>query len=86
MKTIVIKKKARFIIMSLLWSVVLYACMSCIVHWNDITGKSENTTVVYSGNSINDNLTSVRIHIDSLNKRIRLADVVLQYLQLPLQR
>lgn len=82
MRILTIKKKARFICRSLLWSVTLYVCMSCILNWGDITGKNNDTTIVYSG-SLNDGLTSVRVHIDSLNKHIHIADVVIKYLQIP---
>lgn len=79
------KKKAGFIAKSLLWSVLLYLCAACVLNWSDITGKSGDTSVVYT-NSRNSSVTSVKISIDSLQKRIHFTDIVLQYLQVSIMR
>lgn len=87
MKIQVNSAKTGFICKSLLWSLLLYGCITCVCHWQEITtvfGNKGNTPVAYT-NSSDNSVTSVRIYTDSLHKRIRIADGVIKYLRVYLK-
>ena len=83
MKIQVTGAKTGFVCKSLVWSLMLYGCITCICHWQEITalfGNKENTPVAYT-NSTDNTITTVRINTDSLQKHIRIADGVIKYLR-----
>lgn len=80
----VVTKKAGFIFRSLMWSFLLYAGITCFLNWDNLTGKEQDTSIVYS-DSKSSLISPVRVSIDSFQKRIKIADIVLQYLQIPLR-
>jgi|GEM_PF-3751821 len=79
--------KAGFICKSLLWSLLLYGCATCICNWQEVSGKLYDKTehpIVYSSST--QDITPVRISLDSLQKRIRIADGVWQQLRVLLHQ
>lgn len=76
------KRKSRFVFMSLLWSALLYISVMCVLNWRDITGNSNNASIVYTKAS---EMTSVSISIDSLQKRMNITGAILKYLHIPIK-
>lgn len=72
--------KKGFISGALLWAVLLYACSSCIIYWNDITRGHNNEPVVYNTNTDND-IRTATVSLDSLQKHIHVADNIIYYLR-----
>lgn len=82
MKKLLKNVKAGFVFRSLLWSVLLYGCATCIVNWNELTNKNSQT-IVYS--NTDNSLSTVHVSIDSLRKQISTADYILRYLYVTLR-
>lgn len=84
MKKQIQHSKTRFISGALLWAVLLYAGASCIIYWNDFTQQQADEPIVYHTQP-DDNLHTVNISLDSLQKHIRVADDILYYLRTALR-
>lgn len=69
--------KRRFVLGSLVWSLLLYACITCIINWKVITGHNNNEPVVYTGQATHFN--PVKVSIDSLQKRISITSGIIRY-------
>lgn len=79
----------RFIGKSILWAVALYACTFTALNMKEISNtiKGEEQTIVYTNtqNGI-ENIKAVKVSIDSLHRKIGIANKVIKLLQLPLNR
>ncbi len=77
--------KTGFICKSLLWSLLLYVCVTCVFNWQGVQSlfsTTDNEPVVTANNSSYDQLHTIKISADSLHRRIHIADGIIRYLRI----